>query len=51
MAVERKTPTATNDRILNLGIPQSPWPLVHPLLSLVPNPTRNPDNMKPGNAV
>jgi hypothetical protein len=30
MAVERKTKTATNDRIESRGRPHKPWPLVHP---------------------
>lgn len=51
IAVNRKTPTATTDRILNLEIPQRPCPLVHPLLSFVPNPTSNPAKAKPGNVV
>ena len=34
--------TATKERILNLGIPQTPWPEVHPLPNLVPNPTKSP---------
>lgn len=51
MAANRKVQTATIDLILNLGRPQSPWPLVHPLLNLVPNPTSNPDMKKPGKVV
>lgn len=39
--------TATNDRILNLANPQSPCPLVHPLESLVPNPTKMPARANP----
>ena len=39
--------TATIERIDNLGRPQTPWPLVQPLPSLVPNPTRNPAEAKP----
>jgi hypothetical protein len=47
-AVVKKVPTATNDLTLNLAIPHSPWPLVHPLLNLVPKPTRKPDIANPG---
>jgi hypothetical protein len=51
MAVLKKIPTATNDRILSLGNPQSPCPLVHPLESFVPNPTMSPAKAKPMNDV
>ena len=51
IAVVRKVPTATIDLKLILGMPQRPCPLVQPLLSLVPNPTRNPDRANPGKVV
>jgi hypothetical protein len=47
IAEHKKTPTATNERILNRANPQSPWPLVHPFPNLVPNPTRRPANANP----
>lgn len=40
-------PTATNDLMLSLGRPHSPWPLVHPLPSLVPKPTKSPASANP----
>lgn len=40
-------PTATKDLILNLESPHNPWPLVHPLPSLVPNPTKRPARANP----
>lgn len=51
MAVNKKTQTATKDLILNLEIPHKPWPLVQPLLNLVPNPTKKPERTNPGNVV
>lgn len=51
IAVNKNTQTATTDLILNLDIPHNPCPLVQPLLSLVPNPTKNPDKAKPGKVV
>ena len=42
MAVDRKMRTEAKDRSESLGIPQSPCPLVHPLESSVPTPTRAP---------
>ena len=51
IAVNKNIETATNDLRLNLAIPQSPCPLVHPLPSLVPNPTRKPARAKPGKVV
>jgi len=44
IAVKRKIHTATIERMLNLGIPHKPCPLVHPLPSFVPKPTSNPAN-------
>lgn len=41
-ADNKNTSTATNDLILNRGKPHNPWPLVQPLESLVPKPTRKP---------
>jgi hypothetical protein len=46
MAVTRKVITAKNDRNENLGIPHNPCPLVHPLASSVPSPTKNPATAK-----
>ena len=43
----RKMPTATKDRMLNRGRPQSPCPLVQPLPSFVPKPTKSPASAKP----
>ena len=37
-----KTKVATSERIDNRPIPQTPWPLVHPLPICVPMPTNNP---------
>lgn len=37
-----KVKVAKIDRADNLGIPQTPWPEVHPLPSLVPKPTIKP---------
>jgi hypothetical protein len=51
IAVHKNVPTATNDLMLSLAIPQSPWPLVQPLLNLVPNPTNSPANANPGYVV
>lgn len=45
--VVKKMLTAVKDLLLNLGNPHKPWPLVHPLLSLVPNPTKRPAIAKP----
>ena len=39
---------ATIDRLENLLIPQTPWPEVHPLPILVPNPTRKPATTNKG---
>ena len=39
--------TAMIDLMLNLGIPQSPCPEVHPLLNLVPKPTSKPPSANP----
>ncbi len=39
---DRNTSTATIDRVLNLGRPQRPCPLVQPLPSFVPKPTKRP---------
>jgi hypothetical protein len=47
MAVARKTQTVTMDLMLILGSPHNPCPLVHPLLSFVPNPTNNPAMVYP----
>jgi hypothetical protein len=47
IAVIKKTPTDTNDLMLNLGSPQSPCPLVHPFCIFAPNPTRNPERANP----
>jgi len=44
--VARKVRTAVNDRVENLGSPQSPCPLVHPLARSVPKPTNNPATTK-----
>jgi hypothetical protein len=41
-AIAMNTPTETKDLLLRRDIPQMPWPDVHPLRSLVPNPTRRP---------
>jgi hypothetical protein len=41
-AVMRKTPVAASERGESLAIPQTPCPLVQPLPSRVPNPTRRP---------
>jgi hypothetical protein len=39
--------TAAMDLIENLGIPHTPWPLVQPLPSFVPNPTSRPATTAP----
>ena len=46
MAVTRKTTTEAIDLTESLGIPQSPWPLVHPFDSSVPTPTSSPATMR-----
>lgn len=43
----RNVSVATMLRLDNRGRPQSPCPLVHPLPSLVPKPTRNPATTYP----
>lgn len=42
MAKDKKVPTESQLLIANLGNPHTPWPLVQPLLSFVPAPTRKP---------
>ena len=45
--VHMKQATASMDRMEKRGIPQTPWPLVHPFPSLVPKPTKNPAKIDP----
>lgn len=45
MAVDKKTRTAANDLKENLGMPQSPCPLVQPFDSSVPIPTSIPETI------
>ena len=42
-----KHSTAIDERIDNLGKPQTPWPLVHPFPNLVPKPTSRPAIIEP----
>ena len=40
--IPRNNATDAQLRFENLGSPQTPWPLVHPFASFVPNPTNKP---------